>query len=769
MADEPTQNEILQSIMGVGDQITKSFEKVGTAIVASLSKAGLSSAQEFTKSIEEGGRIAKSRIDQIDIFENAFDSTKVKSQFENTIDKLEDLFNEKVGTLEMSLGLEKDSLSDIAKSLDIVANKEYGIKLTTYFAADNVFKGIEEIGNAISSKESEVINFTQTAFENLRQSTGMISTEVTGAGDRQTRAFGSLGQASNVYKQEVLGLMETWGTTGEEAEKAINEMLSSGLVIEQIGNLSANMAEGTEKVEGLEAAFAAAKSTGLTYAEVGETLNQMIRGLGVSSGEAAQKFELLAKVQAGSTMRIGDVKNAVMGAADSMKFYGNNIDSAASIYKAFLKTFKDGEEVLAAPIFKKVTDGIANMDSGMRAFLGLTTQIGTGGGGALGGALEVEQALATGEGMEQVMNGIQETVEKLSGAPMLTRQEAIETGQQQQYFIQRELLGKQLNMSDPAELERVMQMFQQQNVEGIRQALTAESPGAGFDRDRLTEVATVEAGGGTAQALNRLGATRRRMQEGFVDELIEAGGSLNKAISEGLIKPLEKLQDIFSSKNFTERIKEELEINKTKVEAGSNQESLALAQESLMSGVGFEGKAQTSEEMQSARESLNRTNRETSEQIGSRTEVDERTNRAYSSALNSSTEAYLKTQRELSSSMNQLSEVMERTSQKYTESLNAYSEVMKLRPPTSEEFKGRESSKSQSEMLKNMFEDIGVAIKEALDEKELDSLEEQEQEVKVTVKLEVDPSGNINIIQLANEIAEKKARSIVAEQSTQKE
>lgn len=767
MADDPTQNEILQALMGVGDQITKSFEEVGKQIVSSLSKAGIASAQELVGNIENGAKVAKDRISQIDIFANAFDSETVSNNFKNTIDKLERIYNEKVGTFELSVGLEEDSLSDVFNALDVIANKEYGIKLTTYFAADSVFKGIEQIGSAISSKESEVLRFTKTAFENLRTSTGMISTEVTGAGDRQTRSFGSLSQASKVYKQEVMGLMDAWGTSGDEAERAINQMLSSGLVVEQIGNLSAKMADGTENVSGLEAAFAAAKSTGLTYTEVGETLNKMIRGLGVSSEEATQKFELLARVQAGSTMQIGDVKNAVMGAADSMKFYGNNIDSAASIYKAFLKTFKDGEEVLAAPIFRKVTDGIANMDTGMRAFLGLTTQIGTGGGGAIGGALEVEQALATGEGMEQVMNGIQDTVEKLSGAPMLTRQEAIETGQQQQYFIQRELLGKQLKMNDPAELERVMQMFQQQNVDGIRQALTTEGKGGGFDRGRLAEVATVEAGGGTQQALNRLQGARRRMQEGFVDELIEAGGSLNKQIAEGFKAPLEKLETIFSSENFTERIKQELAINEAKSLSRENQKSLTNAQEALMRGEGRSGKAKTSEEMSSAREVLDRTSRETLGQMGSRTVADNRTTRDYSEVMTSSSEAYFKTQRELSSSMNQLSEVMDRTSQRYVESFNAYSKVMNLRPPTSEEFEVLEAPKLESAVIKEMFEDVDKAISESL--KNADSPKVEEQEVKVIVKLEVDPSGNINIVQMANEIAEKKARSIVAEQSTQQE
>jgi hypothetical protein len=782
MADAETPNEVIQTLIGVGDKIVDAFEGVGVTIVGALGKAGVDGAKSLGDNFKAGLENAKAQLSGLQIFENLIDFAYIQGEADKMITELRTNFEG--ADIKAMIGLDQDSVKAMFSSLDNISNKEFAIKFGAYFAADQIMTEVEKVGKTISDQETKILELTQGAFDNMRQNTAMLSVDIVDGGNKQTRAFGDMQKASKTYRQETIRLMEAWGQTGDEADKAINAMLGAGLAIEQIASLEANVTDGTAAIQGIEAAFIAAKATGLSYAEVGDSLNRMVRSLGVETTEAAQKFELLARVQSGTKMKIGDVNAEVMKAADSMKYYGDNVDSAAALYKGFLRTFGEGREMLAGDLFQEVTSSIANMDTGMRAFLGMTTQIGTGGGGAIGGALEVERALETGDGMEQVIASIQETVERFSGGPLMNREEAIESGQQQQYFMGREILGQQLGISDPAKLENIIKMMQSQNVEGIKQAMTATGPGSGFDAARVAQEATVKAGGGTAQALNRIDAGRRGMQEGMVDDLVNNGVAFNKALKDGLIQPLTNLKKLFMSDDFLATF-ETMKANSETGGFDKTPSGKALMEKSLEGDapiaagqntvVGVRGAAgyDTARAQHGVVEVTGKTGRTTGDELSSSAEIFARTQQATAKQLSETTTIYAATGRELVEEMNSNTEALKNLAGRITADDAPLDEGGAAGPAAF----NLEPQKVGLDVLPSgpglTIEEIGEIIKRTAEDQkkaaDQTATGPQEREVLIKAILELDPNGYLNIKQVMSDIAEQKAKSVVSERSTQHE
>lgn len=262
----------------------------------------------------------------------------------------------------------------------------------------------------------------------------------------------------------------------DEARSALEALGRAGVDIRQFLDLRIETGNSVGEVNGLAAAMKLARGAGLDFGEVGGIITQGMRTFGLEGENAIRLFGTLKAAQDGTNLSFRDVASTVMEGASTLRFFGTNVDSVAAVYQSFVRTLGEGREALAGTLFQNVVSGLAQMNTGFRAFLGMTGEVGGGGaGGAVGGALRVEQALAEGN-IEGIIGDLQHTMERFTGTQLLTREKAIGTGQEQQFFMQREILRQALGIGDLEQATNIMNMLAQGMQVGVAE-IQRKAPG----------------------------------------------------------------------------------------------------------------------------------------------------------------------------------------------------------------------------------------------------------------------------------------------------
>jgi len=192
---------------------------------------------------------------------------------------------------------------------------------------------------------------------------------------------------------------------------------------------------------GLNAAILLSKGTGLEIGAIAQDYAFFTKELGVNAADAGSKIGLYSAAIKGSKLSIEESRKAIREGANSLKFFGDTTDAVANTYRKFVRVLKEeGKEGLADDLSKKLTDGVANLDMAKKAFLAMTG--GSSGKSAITGALEIEEALGSGDQnkIDRVMNRVTEEIEKMTGSSLLTMREALDTGKGDTYHKQREML-----------------------------------------------------------------------------------------------------------------------------------------------------------------------------------------------------------------------------------------------------------------------------------------------------------------------------------------
>jgi hypothetical protein len=260
--------------------------------------------------------------------------------------------------------------------------------------------------------------------------------------------------------------------------------------------------------------------------------------LGYKSNEAAQIFGSFNQIAMASGMPTKDVSDSMMGAAKAFQYLGGNIGSVEATYKNFIDSVGEGKKKLALDLAAEVTSHIANMNMGQKAFLGMTGRIG-GEGGAIGAGLRVEKAMETGEGMEGILEDLKNTLRKTTGTDVLTRDNAITTGQEQQYEAQRQITGSFLNITDPGKLNNILEMLSKSTT-GAAAELAG---GRGKATERVAETGleqTRQSIGPLEQSLNRLGSLNLQSIRQMHSEFIALDSSASNFVK-NFIVPLKEV------------------------------------------------------------------------------------------------------------------------------------------------------------------------------------------------------------------------------------
>lgn len=353
------------------------------------------------------------------------------------------------------------------------------LKVAASFAlADTAKDEIDKVAKLLDTQLSPLFKFDRDAAEGL----GALANPLGGLTDSidasAENATAPLKGVRDFFKRELIDASMEFGTSLEDNSRSLRELARSVPNIDIIRSL--RVKEGTEEVKGLTAALSIAKATGLQIGEVGEIIGQMTRSLGVAPEEIGERFQLLSQAAADTGMSTQEMVDEVRVASREMRFFGDNTASTAAEFNVFARALGTGRIENAKELFRSMTSSIANMNDGMKAFLGMSSSIGQG-GGALESVLRFEEAMSSGQGLEDIRKSITDQVEQLSGSQLMTRKEAIASGQEQSYFVQRQLLSQQTGVQGAGQLDQLIEVLKSRDEGSLArlQAIAGTDQGEG--------------------------------------------------------------------------------------------------------------------------------------------------------------------------------------------------------------------------------------------------------------------------------------------------
>lgn len=280
------------------------------------------------------------------------------------------------------------------------------------------------------------------------------------------------------FESSMLDTMRTLQATDEELKKTrgvLKEAFSAREMFDSIEGLDASVSGVKSTINLTNVALAVSRSTGMDVADVAKRMTDMHLMLGSSLEDTALAFGHIKDAAKDSGLTYETVSSKIIESAKSLKYYGATVESISPVFKAFNQSLKGiGKEGLTPELLGDFVSGLQQMQMGTRALLGLRMP-GAGGTGILGGALRVEQAMETGEGMGDVIKSISETMKKFGGQQLLTREEALKNpAAERNFVIQRQILGMLTGIKDAGKQNQMMKILSDIDSHGMAGSKTAE-------------------------------------------------------------------------------------------------------------------------------------------------------------------------------------------------------------------------------------------------------------------------------------------------------
>lgn len=392
--------------------------------------------------------------------------------------------DEITGNKLMNIGIEPKSLAKITNSLSELVKDPKTLEIGLNTA------GIELAAGAINPLANEIGKVEKSLF-GARNELNKLSSELMNPfAILSSSAHGLDGSLTSLTKSgfgQTIDAMKNLGISSETANSALGSIMKNTKSMGAIQNFKLfETGEDEKKISGLSGAILYAKATGQEFYEVGQQLAVMTRELGVESKDTGKNFDSFARAAADSGRTVGEVSATILEQSKNFESFGNNIDGVTVIYDKFLRAFGPGRTGIATKAFEAINAGISRMPFGLKAFIGEVSGMGAG-RGAVASGLKVEEAFETGKGLTEVVDAIKNQVESLSGAQLMTRKEAIASGQETTYMRQRNLTMQFSGVSEEM-ADSVMRGLQggmgsieqlQSTIQGKRPSLVV---GAGQER-----------------------------------------------------------------------------------------------------------------------------------------------------------------------------------------------------------------------------------------------------------------------------------------------
>lgn len=354
------------------------------------------------------------------------------------------------------------------------------------------------------------------------------------AGDLSNRLGGVL--------ESISGSAGEMGVDIGTATSAFRELSQAGLTS---GDIFAGMSESAQVAQGglsgLSVAMRLASGMGLQLSAIGEIVQSNLRMLGRTGSDVELIFGALRAAQEGSGLSTEDVNKAIMSGARNFRFYGTTVETLAGTFKSFVEALGEGREELGKELFGNVLTGIERMNFGMKAFLGMQSKVGQG-RGAMGAGLQFEKAMEEGN-FDEIFGAIRGQLERFGGGRVLTRDEAMATGQETQYVTQRQLLGQMTGVQDAGQLEQLMKALASGKLEQAGQLLSPQKIAESRTDIMQAGQERIELETGAAQSqVNRL----RAEESEAIAKMIGSYGESADKIREFSSKLVDNMKDVIS-------------------------------------------------------------------------------------------------------------------------------------------------------------------------------------------------------------------------------
>lgn len=437
----PVVAQVVQSIFGTfSKEGLAGLEKGAQGAAEILEKAGVglgAALRDQTYKMFSGAEDAARKIFKALTGQELSIEALAKFDNETLLNNLEKLGEEGLGEMLIDIGMSPESIKSIKSAFGSLTgfaepflNQEVMIEVALGAGAAIVDKTLKGMRDQIGALEKPLLLAN-------REATSLATPFLKFGGT--AKDVRSVGDALREYRQRIVEASRQTGLSAEELTSLEKAFVANNVAAEELaattrvsfGNLAGD-------IDGVAAAAVVFQGAGIDGADGAKEMSFAMRNLGLSSNEALERIGLFAEVANRTTEPITKIRQVINEGARSLKYYGDTTQGVSLVYDKFLQTVGEGREELAAEFVQTVVQGIGGMNDGLKAFLGQVSGIG-GGQGAIGGMLEVEERIAAGD-IQGVMDAVAEQIETISGSPLLGRQEAIATGQQDQFFLQRKLL-----------------------------------------------------------------------------------------------------------------------------------------------------------------------------------------------------------------------------------------------------------------------------------------------------------------------------------------
>jgi hypothetical protein len=337
--------------------------------------------------------------------------------------------------------------------------KQGGIEMLASFFPEDLAPKVLAVRDAAQAM-LDVQNTSRVGFTRWQNSFLTTSTAIEKAND-----------AASAYPQTIRRMSDAHVVSGATLDNMMKAFQGMPIILNQNEAITNNIVVAQSRmVDELGKLINVSQAFGMTeadatqraktgYMEFNQSVTETISSL--ATMEAASKAT-------GIDRKIAD--DQIVSASKSLAIFGQKSDAAAGLWTTFTSSLKDTIPLKQiGDIVSDVTQKIAGMSVQNRAFISMMSGMSQG-RSAMGGALQLEVAMRTPEGMEKNLQAMTSSLSQFAGGKIITLEEAANNPQLEiQFQLQRDMLGKISNISDPQAQNRVLEVLQKVQSGGMSQ------------------------------------------------------------------------------------------------------------------------------------------------------------------------------------------------------------------------------------------------------------------------------------------------------------
>lgn len=414
----------------------------------------LEKAKGFLKSLIPEGLSLAGVFDKIS--ESGIDVSPIKNMAQSVVGDLGSVIESAAGfsgvIISMGGGLVKDFFNPIKQG-------NVGV-LESLIPDDSKFSGKISALRDSMQEFLDIQNVSRVGFMRW-------NTEVANSDD----AISQANQAAHEYPSTIMRMATAYSVNGEELNKMMGALQGMPIILNQSEKASGDIIKTqNDMVAQLGQLIQVSKTFGMTEIEATARAKTGYTDFNQSVEETVSSLATMsaASKATGIDRKIADEQ--IMAASKSLAIFGQHSDAAANLWTTFTGSLKDTIPIRQiGEIVTDVTNKIAGMSVQNRAFISMMSGMSQG-RSAMGGALQLEFAMRSPEGMEKNLQAMTSTLSQFAGGKIITLEEAANNPQLEiQFQLQRDLLGKISGISDPQAQNRVLEVLQKVQSGGISQ------------------------------------------------------------------------------------------------------------------------------------------------------------------------------------------------------------------------------------------------------------------------------------------------------------